>query len=152
MKNKIYTLILFSILTLSPSLAGAESLLMAEPDIETQMDWDLANDGRLFVSYDTDNDGRVDFCSWRIVTTSYFSKELPDEVAGNYSEHLVFTVKYTGSAYYYIAIKEPMLYAIDEDQDGLWDVIYSDPMEDGMNGNESLHYRRSGQNTPIPVS
>jgi hypothetical protein len=152
MKNKIHTLILFSILILSPSLTWAESLLMAEPDIETRMDWDLANDGRLFVSYDLDRDGRVDFCSWRIVTTSYFSKELPDEVAENNSGRLVFTVKYTESAYYYIAIKEPMLYAIDENQDGLWDVIYSDPMEDGVNGNETLHFRRAGSNAPIPNS
>ena len=152
MKNKIHILILFSILILSPSLAVAQNLLMAEPNIETRVDWDLSNDGRLYVSYDIDNDGKVDFCSWRIVTTSYFSKELRDEVVRNNSDRLVFTVDYTESSYYYIAIKEPILYAIDVDQDGSWDFIYKDPMEDGVNGNEILHYRRSGSNVQIPNS
>jgi len=152
MKNIIHSLILFSILILSPSLAWTQNFLTAEPDIETRVDWDLANDGRLFVSYDIDHDGKVDFCSWRIVTTSYFSKEQRDEVVRNNSDRLVFTVNYTESSYYYIAIKEPMLYAIDVDQDGLWDFIYTDPMEDGVNGNETLHYQRSGINVRIPNS
>ncbi len=152
MKNKIHTLILFSILILSPSLTWAQNFLTAEPDVETRVDWDLAHDGRLFVSYDINNDGKVDFCSWRIVTTSYFSKELLADVARNNSDRLVFTVEYTDSSYYYIAIKEPMLYAIDVDQDGSWDFIYTDPMEDGVNGNEALHFQRSGSNVQIPTS
>ncbi len=152
MKNKIQILIIFSILILFPSMAWTQNLLMAEPDIETRVDWDLSNDGRLFVSYDIDNDGKVDFCSWRIVTTSYFSKELLDEVVRNNSDRLVFTVNYTESSYYYIAIKEPLLYATDVNQDGSWDFIYKDPMEDGVNGNEILHYQSSGRNDPIPNS
>ena len=152
MKNKIHILILFTIFTLSPSMAWAQNFLMAEPEIETQVDWDLSNNGLLYVSYDIDNDGRVDFCSWRIVTTSYFSKELRDEVVRNNSDRLVFKVDYTESSYYYIAIKEPILYAIDVDQDGSWDFIYKDLMEDGVNGNETLHYRRSGSNVQIPNS
>ena len=152
MKNKIHILILFTIFIHSPSMAWAQNFLMAEPEIETQVDWDLSNNGLLYVSYDIDNDGRVDFCSWRIVTTSYFSKELLDEVVRNNSDRLVFTVAYTGSSYYYIAIKEPILYAIDVDQDGSWDFIYKDLMEDGVNGNETLHYRRSGRNVQIPNS
>jgi len=152
MKNKIHILIIFSILILFPSMAWTQNLLMAEPDIETRVDWDLSNDGRLFITYDIDNDGRVDFCSWRIVTTSYFSKELLDEVIRNNSDRLVFTVAYTESSYYYIAMKEPTLYAIDVDQDGSWDFIYKDPMEDGVNGNEKLHYRGWGGNVRIPNS
>ena len=80
MKNKIHILILFSIFILSPSSGWTQNLLMAEPNIETRVDWDLSNDGLLNVSYDLDKDGKVDFCSWRIVTTSYFSKELLDDV------------------------------------------------------------------------
>lgn len=152
MKNKIHTLILFSILILSPSLAWTQNFLMVEPDIETRVDWDLSNDGRLYVSYDIDKDGKVDFCTWRIVTTSYFSKERRDEVVTNNSGRLVFSVNYTESSYYYIAIKEPMLYAIDVDQDGSWDFIYTDPMEDGVNGNETLHYQNSRKNVRIPNS
>ena len=152
MKNKIHILILFSIFILSPSLAWTQNLLLPEPNIEARVDWDLSNDGRLFVSYDIDNDGRVDFCSWRIVATSYFSKELLDEVVKNNADRLVFKVNYTESSYYYIAMKEPTLYAIDVDQDGSWDFIYKDLMEDGVNGNETLHYQRSGMNYPIPNS
>ena len=70
----------------------------------------------------------------------------------NNSGRLVFTVNYTESSYYYIAVKEPTLYALDVDQDGSWDVIYKDPMEDGVNGNESLHYQSPVRNGSIPNS
>jgi hypothetical protein len=125
---------------------------MVEPNIETCVEWDLSNDGRLSVRYDIDIDSKMDFCSWRIVKTSYFSKENRDEVIKNNSDRLVFTVNYSESSYYYIAIKEPMLYAIDVDQDGSWDLIYKDPMEDGVNGNEALHYQNSGRNVLISNS
>ncbi|GJL77277.1 MAG: hypothetical protein NPINA01_02660 [Nitrospinaceae bacterium] len=152
MKTKIHILIIISIFLLSPSGAWTQGLPNAEPEIETRVDWDLANDGLLYITYDTDNDGRVDFCSWRIVTTSYFSKELLDEVMKNNADHLVFTVNYTESFYYYIAVKEPTLYAVDVDQDGSWDLIYKDPLEDGVNGNESLHYRDYKRKSPFPNS
>jgi len=32
----------------------------------------------------------------------------------------------------------PLYYAIDINEDGLWDLIYIDSMEDGVNGNEKL--------------
>jgi hypothetical protein len=32
----------------------------------------------------------------------------------------------------------PLYYAVDVDEDSLWDVIYVDTMEDGVNGNEKL--------------
>ena len=152
MKNKILTLILFSAFILSPSMGLALPTLNAEPDIEELVEWDLSNDSLLFTSYDLDNNGKVDFCSWRIVKTSYFSKELLEDVTKNNPDHKIFTVQYTQSNFYYIAIKEPMMYALDIDEDGSWDFIFKDPMEDGVNGNEMIHFQAPVKRFAIPTS
>lgn len=153
MKNTIHLLLIISaLLILSPSMAWGESILKAEPKIEEMVEWDLSHDGMLYTSYDLDNNGRIDFCAWRIVKTSYFSKQIMSDIVTNNPDHVVFSVPYTESSYYYLAVQQPSMYAVDVDEDGKWDLIFKDENEDGVNGNELIHYQAPGKNFVIPIS
>ena len=47
--------------------------LIPEPALETQLDWDIAPNGLLYVSYDLDGNNRADFIALRSIITSYYS-------------------------------------------------------------------------------
>jgi len=54
-----------------------------------------------------------------------------------------------------VAHPEPLFYAVDVNEDGKWDLIYQDVMQDGVNGNETFYDCPSGMLggvTPISKS
>lgn len=118
--------------------------LIAEPPLSMQTTWNLANNGMLFIGYDTDHNGEMDFHTLRVVTTSYFSKHSVEEVAKNYPKNLIFFTNFSTTHYYYITLLQPLFYALDIDEDGHWDLIYKDPDQDGVNGNEAYYDSPSG--------
>ncbi len=152
MKRLIDSLILTGLLVLAPAIAWSHPYLTAEPPLEEKASWNLSHAGMLQVSYDLDRDGTVDFESWRIVKTHYFSPHSEEVIMESNPKNLVFSVSYEGDDYYYIAEKGPMFYAIDVNQDGVWDLIYRDILGDGVNGNEVLYDRPSGLEIEIPNS
>lgn len=139
MKNMISLTMLLFVIILVPAGSVSASHLVSEPSLEMKLEWDLLNTGMLFVNYDTNGDGKADYRTARIVARSYFSTSSVSTMEEYYPDHLIFTVHYSNSNYYYIVEKQPMLYAIDADEDGTWDNIYKDASEDGVNGNEILY-------------
>jgi hypothetical protein len=124
---------------------------VAEPALNTQIGWGLTHSGMLFVSYDLDQNGKSDYFTLRIVKTSFFSKSSIQDTAHNYPLHIVFSVDYKSSCYYYISEPKPLFYAFDFDEDGHWDVIYKDVLTDGVNGNEE-YYDSPSEKRPLNVS
>ncbi len=152
MKRLMNSMILTGLLALAPAIASGHPYLTAEPPLEDKASWNLSQAGMLQVRYDIDQDGTVDFESWRIVTTHYFSPHSEKVVSESNPRSLIFSVSYEGDDYYYIVEKQPMFYAIDVNQDGVWDLIYKDTLGDGVNGNEELYDRPSGLNIELPNS
>ena len=112
------------------------------------MSWDVAANGMLYVSYDTNHNGIADFHTLRVVTRAFYSFESIDRIARNFPNHLVFRIDKGDGAFYYVAAGKPLLYAIDINEDGHWDLIYKDNYEDGVNGNEEFYDSPSGMFRP----
>ena len=118
--------------------------LHAEPPLNTQVQWNLSPNGLLTVGYDTDNNGKADFFTLRSLVNSYMSSQSPESVSEIYVGYPIFVVDYGRTQYFYISSKEPLFYAVDINEDGLWDAMYQDLMEDGVNGNETFFDSPSG--------
>lgn len=144
MKRFLTLNVLLAYLTLAPPISWGDPPLIAEPAQGMQISWNLASNGMLFIGYDTNHNGKIDFHTLRVVRTSYFSKHSLDVVKGHHPEHLIFASNFTTTHYYYIALKQPLFYAMDLDEDGHWDYIYKDSGQDGVNGNETFYDSPSG--------
>ncbi len=144
MKRFLTLKVLMVYLTLTPPCSWGDPPLIAEPALEMQISWNLAANGMLFIGYDTNRNGKLDFQTQRVVVTSYFSKLPLDVVKGHHPKHLIFSSNFTTTYYYYIALKQPLFYAMDLDEDGHWDYIYKDTSQDGVNGNETFYDSPSG--------
>ncbi len=144
MKRFLTLNVLLAYLTLAPPCLWGGPHLIAEPPLAMQTSWNLASNGMLFIGYDTDHNGKMDFYTLRVVTTSYFSKHSVEDVAENFPESLIFFTNFSTTHYYYIAFKQPLFYSLDVDEDGHWDVMYKDPGQDGVNGNEMFYDSPSG--------
>ena len=152
MKRFLTLTVLLVYLTLAPPCSWGDPPLKAEPSLATQSTWNLANNGMLFVGYDTDHNGKIDFHTLRVVRTSYFSKHSLDVVKRHHPKHLIFASHFTTTHYYYIALKQPLFYAMDLNEDGHWDYIFKDPNQDGVNGNESFYDSPSGMRQASSMS
>lgn len=136
-----------SSITLILMLAGAPALanpLQSEPPLSTQVEWDLSPNGLLTVSYDSDHNGKIDFYTQRSLVGSYMSSQSLATIAEIYVGFPIFVVDYGAVHYFYISSKEPLFYAVDVNEDGIWDAIYHDIAEDGVNGNERFFGSPSG--------
>jgi hypothetical protein len=144
MKRFLTLNFLLAHLTIVPPGSWAGPPLIAEPPRTNQISWNLASNGMLFIGYDTNQNGKLDFHTLRVVRTSYFSKHSLDVVKGHHPEHLIFSSNFTATHYYYIALKQPLFYAMDLDEDGHWDTIYKDSLQNGVNGDETFYDSPSG--------
>ena len=144
MKHSILLFILIGTL-LQPSLAKADPrFLEFSPQQATSLDWDLTSNGMHVIQYDLDQNGKADFYALRIVKRSFFSKMPVEKERADWRGHLIFSVNHGSVSYYYITAKHPLLYAIDLDEDGSWDLVFNDVLEDGLNGNERFYDSPSG--------
>lgn len=152
MKRIVFSIIL--IITLlsfgSPAWSGNE-ILQTEPAMQTQVGWNLEPSGMLTVGYDLNHNGRTDFFTVRIVLDKYISTELIETVARYNPGQPVFRVDYGAEGFYYITARYPLFYAVDVNEDGVWDVLYKDVLEDGVNGNEVFYDSPSGWFNNLPV-
>ena len=143
-RHNIYSFILIIGLFFSSSAWGNYVALQPEPALKTQVGWDVQPNGLLFISYDLDQNGKVDFIALRRVLKTYFTDEPLRMVAKSNGGCPVFFVNYHSSRFVYITSKMPLFYAIDRNEDGLWDLMYKDVLEDGVNGNERFYDSPSG--------
>ncbi len=146
------TLLMIAVLGFaSPAWTGNE-FLQAEPAMQAQVGWNLEPSGMLAVGYDLNHNGRPDFFTVRVVLDKYITAEPMKTVARFNPGHPVFRVDYGAEGFYYIAARYPLFYAVDVNEDGAWDVLYKDVLEDGVNGNEELYDSPSGWVAALPVS
>ncbi len=137
-------LTIFVSLILVPALTWGQPYLRVEPSLAVQVDWDLTANGMLYVSYDLDHSGKANYHTLRVVERSFASTETLYEVGKSFPGHQVFFVNYSSYAHFYVAHAEPLFYAVDVNEDGRWDLIYKDVMQDGVNGNETFYESPSG--------
>lgn len=129
---------------LAPALTWSQPFLRVEPAIEARMEWDLTANGMLYVGFDLDANGKSEFYTVRIVEKSFASRETIFEVGANFPRNIIFFVNQGSYTFYYIASSHPVFYAADVNEDGMWDLIYKDALEDGVNGNETFYDSPSG--------
>lgn len=153
MKRIVFSIILLVALLSfgSPAWSGNE-MLQAEPAMNAQVGWNLEPSGMLTVGYDLNHNGRPDFFTVRIVLDKFITTEPIETVAHYNPGRPVFRVDYGAEGFYYIAARYPLFYAVDVNEDGVWDVLYKDVLEDGVNGNEVLYDSPSGEFDVLPVS
>ncbi len=118
---------------------------MPEPEIYTGISWVITHSGLLKVGYDLDSNGKPEYFTLRIIIRSFFSADSVEFVAKNFPNKPVFFVNYEKDRMYYIAAFKPVFYAYDIDEDGHFDLMFKDELEDGINGNEE-YYDSPSQN------
>ena len=152
MKRIVFSIILMVALLSfgTPAWSGNETL-QTEPAMNAQVGWNLEPNGMLTVGYDLNHNGRPDFFTVRIVLDKYIAEEPIETVARYNPGHPVFRVDYGADGFYYITARYPLFYAVDVNEDGVWDVLYRDVLEDGVNGNEVFYGRPSGGSDSLPV-
>ncbi|MFQ5444732.1 MAG: hypothetical protein ACE5EK_08960 [Nitrospinales bacterium] len=110
--------------------------LVAEPPLDTRLLWNMNPNGFLFIGYDLDKNGKADYYSLRVISERFLSKKVIQNEGEKFPGKLVFSTENRLGFSYYIVETQPSLYALDLNEDGTWDVMYKDPMMDGVNGNE----------------
>ena len=139
MRAIVFIIVLIFSVTFNVSAGLGIPGLTAEPAVSTSMGWDVTPTGMLINGYDLDRNGMPDYYTLRVVAQAYLSEEPVVTVAANSPDKLVFYVNYHTAHFFYIAVKNPLFYAIDVNEDGLWDVIFKDVSQDGVNGNEQFY-------------
>ncbi len=153
MKRIVFSIILIiALLGFSATTWSGNEMPHTEPAMEFRTGWNLEPSGMLSVGYDLNHNGRSDFFTVRIVLDKYITTESIETVARYHPNHPVFRVGYGADGFYYITARYPLFYAVDVNEDGAWDVLYKDVLEDGVNGNEELYDRPSGGFGALPVS
>ena len=148
----LYTIIIIALMFAGSPVMGNPHALQAEPRLSTQIQWDLAPNGLLTISYDLDHNGKTDFYTVRTIKRSYVSEQTPRATAKFYAGYPVFFVNHGNAHYFYITSKKPLFYATDFNEDGLWDALYQDNSEDGVNGNERFVGSPSGLSSKHPAA
>lgn len=141
-----YLTIIIFVTFLAPN-AWSNPYLVAEPPLALQVNWDVAANGMLRISYDLDFNGTADFYTLRIVVESFYSDRTVMEVGADFPNHPIFFVPYEQQWFYYVTATQPLFYSIDVDEDGIWDLMYKDVSEDSVNGNEVFYESPSGMFT-----
>ncbi|MFQ5483597.1 MAG: hypothetical protein ACE5ER_12665, partial [Nitrospinaceae bacterium] len=122
--------------------------LVSEPPLQSMVAWDIEANGLLRVGYDLTGNGSPDYYTLRRVRAAFFSSATLRETVQANADSLLFYVPYPDTTFYYAAMKSPLFYAADPDEDGHWDLIYKDVSEDGVNGNEVFYDNPSGKFAP----
>lgn len=137
--KRFIILILFAYIFLMFSNAFGTLRPVSEPEISTATSWDVQSSGMLWVGYDLNGNGSTNYYTVRIVLDAYYSKDSFQEIKDNNPMCPVFFIDYDLDRYYYITAPKPIYYAFDLDEDGHWDLMFKDVMEDGVNGNEQFY-------------
>lgn len=140
MKHLTTRALLVSVLLLLPNLGMAfPNHPLEDPPLESKISWNLKGNGLLFVSYDLDHNGQADYHTVHFVLKSYLTDEPLTTLSANYKGAPVFYVNYGPANQIYVISRKALFYAFDYNEDGLWDLMYKDVEEDGVNGNETFY-------------
>ena len=141
---KLFAIFLTLIIYISQPIQAVAKLPFLENDsqLNNSFGWNLLPNGLLFAGYDLNANGKADFYTIRIVTRSFFSKNSVERETENWPNNLTLFVNHdsvAGVNFFHITSKQALLYALDLNEDETWDLIYKDPLEDGLNGNEKFY-------------
>jgi hypothetical protein len=112
---------------------------VAEPDIKTCVSWDVIHSGLLQLSYDLNGNKNPDYFTLRVIVSSFYSDNSVEGVAKYFPSKPVFSVQYKKDRMFYVGQSYPLFYAYDFNEDGLYDLLFHDVFEDGVNGNEEYY-------------
>ncbi len=110
-----------------------------EPPIQTGIYWDVDASNLLVVGYDLDGNGKAEYYTLRVIVHAFFSTDSVDFVAENFPFKPVFFVNFEKDRMFYVAASKAIFYAYDFDEDGHYDLMFKDFLEDGINGNEEYY-------------
>ena len=144
MKRFVPASLLWIVILAGPATVFAQPL-PDEPPLSTRIGWEVHANGLLHVEYDLNGNGKPDYITVRSLRQSYHSFLSLAVEARMYRGHPIFAVPYTAGQYVYIAQPLPLFYAWDPDEDGDWDLVYQDVLEDGVNGNEKRFPQPGGR-------
>ena len=95
-----------------PSMGHGLPYLVAEPALESRVDWDLTPSGLFLVGYDLNGNGKVGYFTLRPVIASFYSTEGIAFVRQSYPGSPVFDVQYGADTFYYVVGEHPLMYAV----------------------------------------
>ncbi len=147
---KLYSLVLIVFITFSFPAIGISGNPLVQPALDSQVSWDLKPNGLVCVGYDLNQNGKADYFTVHFVLKSYMAEDLLVTLPQYYGDEPIFFVDYGSAHYIYVVSKMPLYYAVDINEDSLWDLIYIDTLEDGVNGNERLHEGFMGVPVTMP--
>ncbi len=137
-------IVLTAFLMLPHWAMGVPNLPLADPPLETNIGWNLNSNGLLYLSFDLDHNGQADYHTVHFVLKAYVTSEPLKSLPDYYHGAPVFYVNYGPAKQIYVISRKALFYAFDVNEDGLWDLMYKDIMEDGVNGNEKFYESPSG--------
>jgi|TARA_B100000959_G_scaffold55377_1_gene57741 hypothetical protein len=117
---------------------------ISQPPLANQLGWEITPAGLLVVSYDMNGNRKADYHTLRLVLKNYRSTTKVDEIKENYPSNTIFFINYGPDRHSYIVTRKPLFYGFDVNEDGHWDLLYKDILEDGVNGNEQFYESPSG--------
>ncbi|NIS83764.1 MAG: hypothetical protein GWN88_00915 [Nitrospinaceae bacterium] len=114
-------------------------LPLTEPELKTSCGWNLKSNGLLYINYDLNGNGKPDYYTVHFVLKAYLSSEPVKNIRDYYPGAPVFYVNYGPANQVYVISRKALFYVFDVDEDGIWDLMYKDIQEDGVNGNETYY-------------
>ena len=84
------------------NLGLGRTLSQAGAPLAVQVGWDVALNGVLYVRYDNNHNGRVDFHTLRIVEKSFYSREKVPVLGEYFPGKLIFFVDCGSENYFYV--------------------------------------------------
>ncbi len=136
--------VLIAFLMLPHWAIGVPNLPLTDPPLEDNIGWNLNSNGLLYLSFDLDHNGQADYHTVHFVLKAYLTSEPLKSLPGYYHGAPVFYVNYGPAKQIYVISRKALFYAFDVNEDGHWDLMYKDIMEDGVNGNEKFYESPSG--------
>jgi hypothetical protein len=104
---------------------------------------DVTSSGLIQVGYDLNGNKKLDYFTLRVIISSYYSLGSKESIAKGFPGNHIFFFDYRKDSMFYIGMKYPIFYALDYNEDGSFDLMFKDKLEDGVNGKEEYYEKPS---------
>jgi hypothetical protein len=122
---------------------------IGEPDVHNSISWNFTSSGLIQVGYDLNGNKKPDCFTLRVIISSFYSSGSKESIAKGFPGKHIFFVDYRKNSMFYIGMTYPIFYAFDYNEDGSFDLMFKDKLEDGVNGNEEYYDKPSSSSFGI---